>query len=500
METSEAREPWTSLLLLERLRSGDEPAAATLFARYFGRLTGLARRRMSARLSRRADPEDVAMSAYRSFFVGAREGRYVLGRGGDLWRLLSAIALHKLLKKVRHEEAARRSIQVELPIDRVAEDRIVRTLAGSGPMEDLTAADELDWIASRLDTFGRRVLELRLQGLLVPEIARDSGRLERSVRRSLARIRELMADRIDLASRSPSRESAGPVPLVASGEVPAASVRNYRIRRMIGAGRMGKVYRASPLSRGPDVAVKFLRKPLLERPDVVRRFLDEAQIVAGLRHPNIVPIHGFGRTDGGSYFLVLELVDGGDLAVRLAGSPVAEAEAIDWTIQLCEAVEHAHGRGVVHCDLKPANILIDGRGRIRVSDFGLARSIARVDDPRRAGAIEGTAPFMAPEQVSRIWGSIDRRTDVYGIGAVLFTLLTGRPPIVGPGLADILAEVIATTALPCPGELRPDLSRCLVEVCRRCLSKSPADRYPSVREVRSALAEAREDTSPRPSS
>lgn len=499
METSETREPWSSLLLLERLRSRDEPAAATLFARYFDRLAALAGGRMSARLKRRADPEDVAMSAYRSFFVQARKGRYVLGRGGDLWRLLSAIALHKLLKKVRHEAAARRSIQVELPIDRVAEDRIAGRSAGPGPEEDLAAADELDWIASRLDIFGRRVLELRLQGLRVAEIAEDSGRSERSVRRSLARIRELMADRIVPASQTPPRESAGPMPVDPRGEVPTVSDRDYRLRRMIGAGRMGKVYQASPSAGGPDVAVKFLRKPLLERPDVVRRFLDEARIVAGLRHPNIVPMHGLGRTNGGSYFLVLELIDGGDLAARLGGRPVAEEEAIDWTIQLCEAVDHAHGRGVVHCDLKPANILIDRCGRIRVTDFGLARSIAGGHDPARVGTIEGTAPFMAPEQVSQIWGRIDRRTDVYGIGAVLFTLLTGRPPILGPGLADVLAEVIAPTALPCPGKFRPDLSGRLAEVCRGCLSKAPADRYPSVREVRLALVEAREGPSPRPS-
>lgn len=309
-----------------------------------------------------------------------------------------------------------------------------------------------------------------------------------------------MAGRIDPALPIPPRETAGSIPVDPRGEVPSASDRDYRLRQMIGAGRMGKVYRASPHAGGPDLALKFLRKPLLGRPDLVRRFLDEARIVAGLRHPNIVTIFGLGRTGGGSYFLVLELVEGGDLAARLGGRPVAEEEAIDWTIQLCEAVDHAHGRGVVHCDLKPANILIDGRGRIRVSDFGLARSIAGVDDPARAGAIEGTAPFMAPEQVSRIWGKIGPRTDVYGIGAVLFTLLTGRPPIVGPGLSDVLAGVIAPMDLPSPGELRPGLSRRLVEVCRRSLSKDPAGRYPGAREVRLALAEAREDASPRPSS
>ena len=115
-----------------------------------------------------------------------------------------------------------------------------------------------------------------------------------------------------------------------------------------------------------------------------------------------------------------------------------------------------HERGIVHCDLKPANILLDECGRIRVTDFGLARSLAG-DTPWTA-EVEGTAPFMAPEQASRCWGPIDRRTDVYGIGAVLFTLLTGRPPFVGRRLPDILAEVIAPTPVISPARLRPGLS------------------------------------------
>ncbi len=154
-------------------------------------------------------------------------------------------------------------------------------------------------------------------------------------------------------------------------------------------------------------------------------------------------------------------------------------------MQLCEAIDHAHAQGIVHCDLKPANILLDERGAIKVTDFGLARSLA--DDAARTDAVEGTAPFMAPEQVSRAWGPVDHRTDVYGIGAVLFTLLTGRPPHVGPRLWDILAAVVASTPVIPPSHLRPDLSDPLGEVCRTCLSKTPEARYPTVREVRSAL-------------
>jgi tRNA A-37 threonylcarbamoyl transferase component Bud32 len=292
-------------------------------------------------------------------------------------------------------------------------------------------------------------------------------------------------------ARLPSRAPTAVRPAVADPDGPLLSDREFLLRRLIGAGRMGKVYQARWHGVGLNVAVKFLRKPFLRRPDVVRRFLDEARTIAGLRHPNIVRTRGPGRTAGGSYFLVMDLVDGPDLA-RLAGEgAVAEEEAIGWSMEICDALAHAHGRGIVHCDLKPANILLDQSGRIRVADFGLARSL--VGDTPWTAEVEGTAPFMAPEQASRCWGPIDRRTDVYGVGAVLFALLTGRAPHVGRRLPDILADVVASTPVISPARLRPGLSGPLVDLCRTCLSKRPEARYQTVREVRSALARVRKD-------
>ena len=189
------------------------------------------------------------------------------------------------------------------------------------------------------------------------------------------------------------------------------------------------MYEARLHGTGREVAVKFLRNTLLQHPEVVRRFIGEARTIARLRHPNIVGTEGLGRTPGGSYFIVMDLVAGPDLA-RIGGRRViAVEEAIRWAIETCDALGHAHEQGIVHCDLKPANLLLDEAGRIRVTDFGLARSLA--GETPWAAEVEGTVPFMAPEQASRCWGPIDHRTDVYGIGAVLFTLLTGRPPFVG---------------------------------------------------------------------
>jgi tRNA A-37 threonylcarbamoyl transferase component Bud32 len=281
-----------------------------------------------------------------------------------------------------------------------------------------------------------------------------------------------------------SREEAEFTP-----DVPLLAHDEFLLRRLIGAGRMGKVYEARPYNASREVAVKFLRKGFLRHPRMVGRFIDEATTIAKLRHPNIVGTQGLGRTPGGSYFIVMDFVAGPNLARLGAQREVGVNEAIRWVMETCEAVEHAHEMGIIHCDLKPANLLLDESGKIRVTDFGLARSLT--EETPWTAEVEGTAPFMAPEQASRSWGPIDHRTDVYGIGAVLFTLLTGRPPIVGRRLPDILAQVIAGTPVISVLELRPGLPKPLGDLCRTCLSKAPEERYRTVKDLRLALSHLR---------
>jgi RNA polymerase sigma factor (sigma-70 family) len=188
---------WTSLILLERYRRGDVLAEYEIFARYFGRLTALARIHLSPRLAQRTDPEDVVLSVYRSFFIAARDGRYALNRGGDLWRLLAAITKHKLLRQIRHQSADRRSMEVEVSLDQVDERRLLGRQAVPSAEDAAALADELEQVMAHLDPFGRRVLELRLQGLRILEIADDIGRSERSVRRLLSQIRQRMTEQFD---------------------------------------------------------------------------------------------------------------------------------------------------------------------------------------------------------------------------------------------------------------------------------------------------------------
>jgi hypothetical protein len=320
-------------------------------------------------------------------------------------------------------------------------------------------------------------------------LSRFQERLER-IRAELVRIdSELGEESAD--SRVTPLRVAEPVAMEAkvdpNPDVLLLSHHDILLRRMIGSGRMGKVYEAWQHSTRWAVAVKFLRKSLLHQPGLVQRFIGEAGIIARLRHPNIVGIHGLGCTPGGSYFIVMELVAGSNLDFLLRSKVIPVEEAVRWAIETCNALEHAHARGIIHCDLKPANLLLDGDGSLRVTDFGLARSLTE-HTPWTSG-IEGTAPYMAPEQASRYWGEIDVRTDVYGVGAVLYALLTGRPPWVGRRLPDILADVISAAPVSPPTRVRPDLRESLSDLCRKCLSKAPEQRYHTVREVRSALTE-----------
>lgn len=183
----------TSAEILARYRDGDERAAEELFARYVGRLTLLARSRLSSKLASRTDPEDVVLSAYRSFFVAARDGRFVLARSGDLWRLLVSITMHKLHRQVRHHTAERRSVSREQPGAGVEDLAVVAR--EPSPADVVAITDELEVVMNSLDPLARRVLELRLQEEPLAVIAVDVGRSERTVRRTLATIREQLSQR-----------------------------------------------------------------------------------------------------------------------------------------------------------------------------------------------------------------------------------------------------------------------------------------------------------------
>src|SRR5262245_8788514 len=427
MSKSDSSPPSESAALLREVAAGDEDAAAEVFERYADRLTRLARSRLAAKLASRVDPEDIVLSAYRSFFVAARQGRFEVQRGGDLWRLLVEITLHKLYRSAEHHLAQQRSVERERSTCSLTAGAIVLGGREPTPDEALAACEEVEAVLGQLSARGRQALELRLQGYELEEIAERLNCNERTVRRLINEARQIMMARADrsFVPSAARRRPSGAKPKRRRVDQPGEMRldlplrwSDYVLKEQIGFGATGRVYRAVRRSGGADVAIKFLRKSLMENRAAIERFVREARTVAELAHPGIVAMHGAGQTPGGGVFLVLDLVLGRNLGQLCREQQVSVADAMRWVAEAAKTIEDAHQQGVIHCDIKPSNLLVDEAGRIRVTDFGMA---VRFSEPRGEEALlAGTPAFMAPEQVDRCWGAISPRADVWGLGAVLY--------------------------------------------------------------------------------
>ncbi len=273
-------------------------------------------------------------------------------------------------------------------------------------------------------------------------------------------------------------------------------VGDYEILGVLGRGGMGVVYKAKQKQLNRVVALKMVLGGLHASDDDLRRFRQEAEASARLQHPNIVQIHEVGEIDGKPYFS-LEYVDGGSLAGKMASEPQAPFPAAQLIEILARAMHYAHQRGIVHRDLKPANILLasappDGSstapvtsfGIPKITDFGLAKRMDVDLGQTQTGAILGTPSYMAPEQAGGRIREIGPATDVYALGAILYDLLTGRPPFKSNTLADTLRQVQMSEPVS-PGRLQPQVPRDLATICLKCLNKEPKKRY----ETSLALAE-----------
>ncbi len=279
---------------------------------------------------------------------------------------------------------------------------------------------------------------------------------------------------------------------------PGTRLGSYDVLAPLGAGGMGEVYRARDTRLGREVAIKALPAEFASDPERLARFEREARLLASLSHPNIAGIHGLEVVDGARY-LVLEFVEGDTLAARLAHGPLPVDECIDVCRQIAAGVEAAHEAGVVHRDLKPGNVMLRSDGVVKVLDFGLAKGNAAQAGsssdvsisasptmtyaPTNAGVILGTAAYMSPEQARG--RAVDRRTDVWSFGCVLFECLTGGQVFIGETISDMVARILerdpAWETLPAatPPRLR--------ELLRRCLTKDMKQRLQSIGEARIAL-------------
>ena len=270
-------------------------------------------------------------------------------------------------------------------------------------------------------------------------------------------------------------------------------IPGYRIEAVLGRGATGVVYRAVQVSVQRKVALKVLHASAVQNERIVQRLEREARTAALLTHPNIISAIDMGRASGTCWF-AMELVEGQSLAERLEhGGRLSERDALRLFVPLADALQHACEKGVVHRDVKPANILVEASGRPRLVDLGLARLD---DDPAltRTGGTLGTPYYISPEQ-ARDPGSTDIRGDIWSLGATLYHAVCGRPPFSGRGAAEILSEVLYAP-IPDPRNLRPELSRGLSLVIRKCLSRDADKRYFTPAELREDLERIRDRKAP----
>ena len=266
---------------------------------------------------------------------------------------------------------------------------------------------------------------------------------------------------------------------------------DYELLEEIARGGMGVVYRARQISLNRLVAVKLiLAGPSASKQEILR-FRGEAEAAASLRHPNIVPIYETGEQDGRHYFS-MEYVEGSDLAAVARAGAVPDRRAARYTEGIARAIQYAHEKGTLHRDLKPCNVLIDSSDQPRITDFGLAKRRRGDFGLTVTGQILGSPNFMPPEQISGKSAETGPASDVYGIGAILYHLLTGRPPFQGDTIEAVLRQVHEQEPVP-PRLLNPAVPRDLETICLVCLEKEPARRYASALTLAEELARFQRD-------
>lgn len=262
---------------------------------------------------------------------------------------------------------------------------------------------------------------------------------------------------------------------------PPARLGDYEILGEIGRGAMSVVYRARQEGVERFVALKALHGAALASRDAFERLKVEAQAVARLEHPNIVPLYEIGH-DAGTHFITLRYFERGSLAQELSRRRYSPRESAELIIAAARAMHHAHQRGVLHRDLKPSNLLLDERGQPHIADFGLAKLADRETSLTLSSSVLGTPAYMAPEQAAGSAKAASVPADIYSLGVILFELLTGRPPFAGATTLEVLRQV-ADEEPPRPRNWNPAIDRDLEAICLCCLEKNPARRYATAAEL-----------------
>src|SRR2546428_6080838 len=270
---------------------------------------------------------------------------------------------------------------------------------------------------------------------------------------------------------------------------------DYEVLKEIGRGGMGVVYKCHQKSLEKVVAIKTIIGRSSVTPPDIDRIQKEAQRAAGLRHANIVAVHQVGEHKG-QHFFVMEYIEGSSLADLLRAGPLPSAKAAQYVKAIADAIHYAHQRQILHCDLKPANILLDVEGKDYVTDFGLAKRMEQNARYSPSSAVGGSPGYMAPEQVTQ--DELTTATDVYGLGPILYALLTGSPPFQAETLVENL-RLIRDEPPTAPSQRNPDVDKDLEAICLKCLSKDKDHRYGSAHGRARALSryQAQEESTAR---
>ena len=331
---------------------------------------------------------------------------------------------------------------------------------------------------SRIQELVERILG---SDLTPEEVAGDNTELLGAVRERLRRSRQVDAE---IEALFPSRWDALASPVIAR-EPYLPKIPGYEIRSIIGHGGMGIVYKAMHLRLDRLVAIKMLIAGPFAGPRERGRFVREAKSIAALRHSNIVQIYDVGDVEERGYY-TMEYCEGGTLAQKLEGKLLAPSEAVGHICTLAQAIEMAHAIGIIHRDLKPGNILLTADGVLKISDFGLARRSETDPSITFDGARVGTLRYMSPEQVSGSAKRLSSAVDIYALGAILYEMLTGRPPFLAENPAETQQRILLQDPVP-PARVNPGVPRDLDTICLKCLEKDPQRRYKTASELAADL-------------
>ncbi|MDA7978655.1 MAG: protein kinase [Pirellulales bacterium] len=488
-----------SQLLLRQLAGEDATAEQELFTRYAERIRALAATKLSRHAAADTDAEDITQSALQCFFAGARDGRWTYTNPGDLWRLLAGIVINKCKAFHRRQMTLRRDIRRERPLNvRQGLSNVELSPPASHPSDRVLLWEAASVIFRALSSEEHELVKLKLGSASTEEISQALNVSVRSARRKLAaleqKLREVLSSSyvVTQPAISPSEGEADQSDFADAldqlfQQVGKLRYQDLLLEQLVGSGGMGKVFRAVLTTSGETVAVKALARRHHSNPAAVTAFLNEVSLMAQINHPGIVALRGLGQFPAGGLFLVMDFVRGENLGQRIERAPLPPPKALQIALDVARSLHAAHTSGVVHCDLKPANILLSKGGRTLVTDFGFARLIAphrlgMPDLPLRFAPLGGTPEFAAPEQLDGLPDSLAPTVDIYALGKVLMAMLLRRVPATHQETRAALAEL--------QGAPRA--------ICGRCTKANPAARYSSVKECADQLHSAlqRIDASP----